>query len=305
MDKLLKEQASAIEFRREGALRLYVNRDFLADELLADLMRLPDILAGLSGRSSRAPGRETVWQWRPEWLGGGSAVVRESAHGGLFGPLLGGLFLGAGRMLQEFRLTLYALSRGVRTCRPIALRVEKGFGPLVRVHYLTEKIESSANLLEFCAGLGSRPPQGQFKACLARRLAETIAAMHDIGIYHADLNVKNLLVKDPLGELEVFVVDFDKTRLKQRLSLSERLANLSRLDRSVLKWLETRRVVTRLDRLRVLREYLQLCPQWAGEWKAIARRIRTRHLRHLLSRKHRAQQVDAASAGELTAGHKG
>jgi len=115
-------------------------------------------------------------------------------------------------------------------------------------------------------------------------VAATIADMHDAGIVHADLNLKNLLVRDAFDEPEAFVIDFDRARLAGRLGLGERMRNLLRLDRSVLKWAASRRAVSPLDRLRVLCIYLDRYPRWRERWGEIARRYARAHLLHRLSR---------------------
>ena len=37
------------------------------------------------------------------------------------------------------------------TSRPVALRMERVFGPLLRAHYVTEELPGTQNLLELCA----------------------------------------------------------------------------------------------------------------------------------------------------------
>ena len=109
--------------------------------------------------------------------------------------------------------------------------------------------------------------------------------MHDAGIRHDDLNLKNLLVARVEDSTKVHVIDFKKARLQNHVALGTRLRNLIRLDRSVVKRLASRRAITISDRLRTLRVYLALQPELEGDWKRVARRIRTRHVAHALSRK--------------------
>ena len=249
-------------------------------------MRLPEVLEGLTGEESRAAGRKTVWHWAPAWMGGGTLVVRQFAHGGLLGGLWGTVFPRAAPMLRELRVALHARAESVLTCRPIALRIERVFGPLLRAHYLTQQVPESLNVLEMCRrAVQGSPPSPARRQVLAKAVAGTIAAMHEVGIRHGDLHVKNLLVTVQTEAPRAYVVDFKKARLRTEVSLREGLRNLVRLDRSVLKWPASREAITLTDRLRVLREYVRLRSGAAGDWKQLARRLRTGHAAHALTRK--------------------
>ena len=68
--------------------------------------------------------------------------------------------------------------------------------------------------------------QQTLKACGA-----CIRLMHDKGIWHADLQLKNLIV----GDAGIFLLDFDKAQAYQRLSNWKRARNLLRLRRSFSK----------------------------------------------------------------------
>ena len=261
----------------EGAVVLYADPRRVPLEGVRELFGLPDVLRALQGISSRSKGRETVWRWAPAWFGAGRLVVRQFAHGGLLGPLWGTMFWSRRPMLRELQIAMHALSRGVPTCRPIALRLEKAAGFLFRAHYLTEEIPEARNLLELCRNKGGEsrwPPVRRQR--LAYTVARVLASMHDAGICHGDLNLKNLLVAERDREDLVYVIDLKKARLKDRVSLRERLRNLKRLDRSVVKWPESRRGITVFDRIRTLRAYLRLQPEAAENWKEVARTMGVR-----------------------------
>jgi predicted Ser/Thr protein kinase len=69
-----------------------------------------------------------------------------------------------------------------------------------------------------------------------------------VGVYHADLNLRNLLVRLDSHELEVFIIDFDKARIFERpVPSSYRRRNLERLSRSVRKLDPSRRYVSDED----------------------------------------------------------
>ena len=62
--------------------------------------------------------------------------------------------------------------------------------------------------------------------------AVLLRQMHDAGLYHADLNAKNILLA-PDGT--AMILDLDRAELLDRLSLRDRAANLARLYRSLHK----------------------------------------------------------------------
>ncbi len=269
----------------EGNVTIYLNPDYARKIDRDDLGRLPSILASLQGRSSRQAGRPGSWSWQPEWHDGPGLVVRQYLHGGTFGALLGSAFLGDGRMRRELQLAAYARRRGVPTSVPAAVRVERVRGPFVEGHFVSERIPDALNLLELCQSVSAGAPLSRRqRRRLAAAVAGAVADMHDAGIVHADLNLKNVLVRNPFDAPEAYVIDFDRAELTGRPTLKQRLANLLRLDRSVVKWAASRQAVGPVDRLRVLRCYLARYAEWGGCWGRIARRHASRYPRHYLSR---------------------
>lgn len=271
-----------------GNVLLHVSERYAYPSLKKDLLDLPRILTKVEGQSSRLPGRNTLWEWQPDNMDGCTLIVRQFVHGGLWGKIARDLFLSRNRMRKELRVHLHARTQGVPSCEPVALRTERSWGPFVRGYLVTKKVQGAVNLKTLCdraeQGLKMSPRQ---KQTLITRAAHAIAAMHDAGILHADLNVKNLLVKDHPDDPEVLVIDFDKARVKNSVPLEKRLKNLLRLDRSVLKWPSTRKMVGLTDRIRLWRDYLTRYPKWATRWKELARTHRTKHALHVLSRKKR------------------
>lgn len=276
-----------IQQHTRGPVIVYADSRLVPPEGVRDLLRLPEILEHLAGSFSRQAGRRTVWRWNPPWLTNRRLVVRQFAHGGLLGRLRGTVFLSCRSMLRELRIALHARSRGVPTCRPVALRLQRMHDLFWQAHYLSEEIPRAEDLLQLCRRAGPESPYPPARRQeLARSVAKAIAAMHDAGIRHDDLNLKNLLVAEREGRLEVHVIDFKKALLQNCVDRRARLRNLVRLDRSVVKWLASRRAVTASDRLRALRAYLALQTDAGEDWKEVARRIRTGHWIHALSRKY-------------------
>ncbi len=267
------EQALPLQRHCAGRVTVYLSPEAAADVDVQALVDLPSALAGLPGRSTRQEGHATAW----ELPGDVPLMVRLYAHGGALGGLFGAWFLGAGRMLEEFRVHLHALRSGVPTSVPVALRVERR-GPLVRAHYVTRKVVDAVDLMDFVDQDPDLPPTR--RRGLARSVADGVARMHDAGILHADLNLRNLLVRRASDE--ALVIDFDKARQCTAVSLDERLGNLYRLERSAWKRPATRQAVGLLDRLRVLRAYLGRYPDWHEREADVARAYRGVALHHRL-----------------------
>ncbi len=265
---------------RGERVRLLLNPDCAPAVQVDDLVRLPAIVARLQGSTTRQPGRPTCWVWRPAWHEGPGLLVRQYAHGGVLGRLWGTLFVGAARMRQELAVSRYAVAAGVAAPLPVAVRVEGVFGPLVRAHYVSRLIPRARDLLTLCAELPPDALSASRRRRLARRAADAVAAMHDAGIAHADLNLQNILVREPLDDPEVFIVDFDRAEVIEDVPLRRRMANLVRLDRSAGKWPESRRALGPLDRMRFLRAYLGRYPCWRGATTKIVHSYGSRHLRH-------------------------
>jgi tRNA A-37 threonylcarbamoyl transferase component Bud32 len=248
---------------------LYVNPGYGGRLAVDDIFDLPEAVRGLRGASTRLPGRPTAWLWAPPWHDGPGLRVRQYAHGGALAPMSRTRFLRSARMLHEFRLASRAVAAGVQTACPVALLICRR-RPLVQAYYVSENIPGALNLLELCAAVPADPLTASGRRGLAEAVAAAVAGMHDAGIVHADLNLKNVLVRcDPDGP-SAFVVDFDKARHSPTVSLQRRMGNLARLDRSVVKWQASREAISLSDRLRVLRSYLARYPQWREHWPAIA-----------------------------------
>jgi len=278
------EQPASLVVHSAGSVTVYINPDCTGEVDAQALLKLPDAVAALAGRSTRQRGRTTWWELPCDEAAAAPLVVRLYAHGGALGPLLGTRFLSAARMLEELRVHIHASLHGVPTSMPIALRVEQR-GPFVTAHYVTRKLPGAVNLLDFCTGPAAEAGlSAEQRRRLARAIAEAVSRMHDAGIRHADLNLKNLLLRETDGDPRVFIIDFDKARLGQPPTLKQRLDNLLRLDRSVLKWAASRRLIGPLDRLRVLRSYLSRYPRWRAAEGDIARGYRGTPLRHRLFR---------------------
>ncbi len=161
---------------------------------------------------------------------GRRAILKHYRHGGLLGRLTGDLFFGFRRPLREFLLSKRALGAGIPTSTLIAARVRSVATLFYRGDVLLLEIPGALDAGDL---LRSPPAGGRARNRAVRALASTVRRMHDGGLCHADLNLKNLLMT---AEGAAYVVDLDRSSFQDApLAPSGRAANLLRLWRSFLK----------------------------------------------------------------------
>jgi hypothetical protein len=212
---------------------------------------LDDLLQGFAGvpnelRRSYAHGRRPHFSYLPK--GAPARVfVRRASRGGLIGTLLGGLYVGSGRPLRELRAAESARAAGVNVPEPLAIAAVRTFGPFHRLIVVSREIEGAEDLLSLSGRLSSAR-----KRELLARVADAMRRLHEAGVYHADLTMKNILVADS----GVYIIDLDKARLPGTRTADLDVQNLARLNRSVEKLLGKGGWISRTDKLRFLRRYL-------------------------------------------------
>ncbi|HWL62435.1 MAG TPA: 3-deoxy-D-manno-octulosonic acid kinase [Steroidobacteraceae bacterium] len=182
-------------------------------------------------------------------------LLRHYLRGGLIAALSAERYLWLGeprtRPLAELKLNLRLHADQLPVPRPVAVRYAQsglGYTADIITEYLPDTRTLAACLAEGDLGLPTWAAIGR-----------TIRRFHDWGLDHADLNAHNILLR---GTDEVFLIDFDKARLRrgrvhtgeQALLQSRHLrspglwadANLARLRRS-LDGLEDQRTERRFD----------------------------------------------------------
>ena len=101
------------------------------------------------------------------------------------------------RALTELIVAESAKRGGVRTPDPSACSRQRMYGPLWRLAFLSAEVTESEDLIHYCCRLSEYPPETAAleKRGVIREAAEQIRKMHDLGIHHADLHLKNLLLR--------------------------------------------------------------------------------------------------------------
>ncbi len=165
-------------------------------------------------------GRGTVWRFD---YPGGSGILRRYLRGGAVRLLWKDAYFLANRPLREFRLHLEVYKQGLPVPKPLGVCWERR-GLLVRGALATEAL-AAGNLHQFLSGNGT----GKEEALV--RCGGLIRRMHDLHVWHADLQVKNILV----GGEGAWLIDFDNAVQRPNLSPLLRARNLLRLRRSLEK----------------------------------------------------------------------
>ncbi len=200
----------------------------------------------------------------------GRVFVRRYVHGGVLGHLTADRHAGDGRFEEELAALTAAQDAGVPV--PEALGVVSratGLG-LRRGWLLLREISGAEDVL---AVLCDTPEPAQRRRVLAAS-GRAMRRLHDAGIDHPDLHLKNLL-RTPDGD--VLVLDLDRSRVRAELARERRLAGLFRFDRYAAKQARRGLPVSRIDRLRVLRAYAG--SDWPG--RAELRQLAARLARHI------------------------
>jgi tRNA A-37 threonylcarbamoyl transferase component Bud32 len=166
-------------------------------------------------------------------------VIRDYRHGGLLGKLFGGVFFNGNRPLNEICISEIASQRGVPSAEVIAIAKRRLWGIFYKAKFISKEIDGAVDMVEF---LKKSYPQfiQRHKKPVIFALVKLIRNMHDAGIYHADLHLKNILLKrDSDGEFTAYIIDLDKSVVLNKLDIQQRIKNLLRLDRSLekLRWL--------------------------------------------------------------------
>ena len=210
-------------------------------------------------------GRSTCKTLKIDSLGNESCIVREYWHGGIVAKMFKNFFWDGMRPVRELSVCEAASRGGVKTTEIIAIIKSNIFGLFYKFRLVTREITGSIDLIELLLHSAENPLLEQ-KREIINKLAKAVNDMHNVGIYHADLHLKNILVKsDPGGGVHVYIIDLDKSRQYEKISLQSKMKNIMRLDRSVVKLRRKNRElftktfpVSKTDRIRFLKKYIEL-----------------------------------------------
>lgn len=188
-----------------------------------DLDAIADALFDRSGcEPAGKRGRGALYRFRLE---NGFGILRECRRGGLVRFLLPDVYLLHNRPYRELRVHALLYDRGLSVPEPLGVVWRRAGRVFYRGAVATREIEG-CDLLEYLRG---NPPDADDTL---RRAGRLIRDMHDLGAYHADLQVRNVLVG---RDGRLYLIDFDKARHLPRVSPRRRACNLLRFRRSLEK----------------------------------------------------------------------
>jgi len=150
-------------------------------------------------------------------------IVRKYLRGGMIQYFIRESYLLHNRPLRELRLHDHVWRQGLPVPEPLGA-CWQWWGPFVRGAFATVEI-AAPNLLDY---VQTQPEQG---IEVMRRCGQLFRKMHDLGLWHADLQVRNVLIDDT----EMFLIDLDNARLVPGMSHVQRARNLFRFRRSLEK----------------------------------------------------------------------
>ena len=183
----------------------------------ADLLG-PALLRGEGTTSLGTGGRGEIARLP---LAEGECIIRAYRRGGLAALFLRDQFLFHNRMLAEFRLTLGLHQDGAAVPEPLGVVWESRVGRY-RGAIATRRLPGQT-LLEHLRSTAAP----EVLRLTGRRFRE----LHDLGLWHADLQVKNVITDGR----DVWVIDFDNARRGRPVSALGRCRNLLRFRRSLEK----------------------------------------------------------------------
>jgi hypothetical protein len=166
-----------------------------------------------------------------------SLVLRRYRHGGLLGWLTGTWLWGPRRALRELDVTVRAERSDAPVPHIACVAVWSVIGPLWSALIGTLEIEQGEDLLSWLRG-ASEPIS---RVALARQVGRSIRRLHDSGIEHRDLQLRNIVVRwsdrRRIRAPQVVVIDLDgaKHHGLRGVPTARRAHNLGRLARSVVK----------------------------------------------------------------------
>lgn len=206
----------------------------VATQPLAGAVRQALAGASLHQWAARQPGARAMQgratAWATKLANGVEVVVRHSRHGGLFAPLTGDRFLAPTRAPFELHAALRLADAGVPTPELLAYAVYPAIGPFARADVVTRLLRGRA-LPEAWDAANTDDARWP----MVEALSGLLAALRRAGAYHADLNVRNVIMQDSASGPTAAVLDVDRVVFGVPDDPGVATKNLRRLLRSMAK----------------------------------------------------------------------
>jgi 3-deoxy-D-manno-octulosonic acid kinase len=225
---------------------------------------------GLAAAFARRPGAREHRGRGPCWsiplADGTRAVLRHYRHGGVLAPITRDLFWGrVPRPILELAISEELRARGVPTPEVLALFVRPRRLGFYQADLITREVPACIDLGRFLARTAGRPAERRWRRRVLGAAGRAVGRMHDAGLDHADLNLRNLVVSEDSGPSGpagasgarpvVWVLDLDRAALARPLPLARRIRQLRRMERSLAKLSRDAELASDRDRIAFLRGY--------------------------------------------------
>lgn len=151
------------------------------------------------------------------------------------------LFKGS-RALREFKGNRLLQKNGVKTPITTAIIEKRNTS-----YIITKEIHARTSFLQFMRNTGKTPAKHKSAIIL---LAQILAKLHKKNIILGDINMNNALVSANAGQIEIYILDNERTR-KPLFVSKGKVKNLVQLNKIVDK------KVTKTDRLRFYKIYIR------------------------------------------------
>jgi tRNA A-37 threonylcarbamoyl transferase component Bud32 len=238
-------------------LTLWIREEYRERLIGQGIERLEELIAR-AGVKRHFDGRSLLTSVEVKGAQGERMVIRSYFHGGWYGKINRDLFLGKLRPLRELIISEEASQRGIQTTTILAALSQRIIGPFYKGTLISREVSGALDLIRYLQELKVRPASERLrvKTGLIKAVAAMVRKMHDQGIYHADLHLKNVLIQEKSeGDFTVYLIDFDKSEILDSITLRDRIKNLMRFNRSVEKLKRKGLPITFSDQWRFLREY--------------------------------------------------
>jgi serine/threonine protein kinase len=254
----IPEQCSLVE---QGRISALLKDDYKPRLLRLGVLNPRELLdRGIDAGHHRFTGRGFLSSFPLDDADGMHVVVKQCRRGGLIRRLNSDIFCGGNRPFDEMCANLAIVERGIKTAYTIAAVKETLAGPFYRAYLFSLELPGCVDLTSYFNQLKEKSPEQRFraKAGIFEAVAHAFTAMHRSGIYHRDLHLKNVLLREGAAHKapEVFIIDFDRAVVKTCLSPGDKLNNLMRFNRSIEKYRIFSGAVTRADQMKLCRTYL-------------------------------------------------
>lgn len=199
----------------------------LADAPGADFFKV-DFWKSRQALAGEAVGRGSAWFIDAPF---GSVVLRQYLRGGWVAKFSRQSYffssVSRSRPFREYYVLSALYELGLPVPRPVAALCEHhGFRSTGAI--MTMRISSARTLADMLPGTGMNT--GLFTGSW-EDIGKCIRRFHEAGVWHADLNARNILLDE---QNQVFLIDFDRARLTPGKPIDGR-RNLDRLKRSLVK----------------------------------------------------------------------